>query len=60
MLPLFFLPETQSAAYSQCDEVTFSERLVEILDGLEPDSFSPREALSLLYELKAEHDNSGR
>ena len=60
MLPLFDMPQFESTTCLPTDQATVSKRLVEMLDELEPDGFSPREALRLLYELKAEHDKSGR
>jgi len=62
MLPLFDMLQSESATCppTPTGQVTVSERLVEMLDELEPDAFSPRKALSLLYELKAEYDKSGR
>ena len=56
MLPLFEMLKSESTTCLPTDQVTVSERLGEILDELEPDAFSPREALSLLYKLKAEYD----
>ena len=55
MLPLFDSAADQALP---TDTVRISEQLNDMLAGLEPDAFSPREALSLLYELKAEHDKS--
>ena len=60
MLPLFDMLQSESTTCLPTDQVTVSERLGEILDELEPDAFSPREALSLLYKLKAEYDKSNR
>ena len=60
MMPLFDVLQSESTVGLPTDQVTVSERLGEMLDELEPDAFSPREALSLLYELKAEHNKSGR
>ena len=60
ILPLFDMLQSKSTTYLPTDQVNVSDRLGEMLDGLEPDAFSPREALSLLYELKAEYDKSGR
>ena len=59
-MPLFDMLQSESTACLPTDQVTVSERLAEMLDELEPDAFSPREALSLLYELKAEYNKSGR
>jgi DNA mismatch repair protein MutS len=60
MLPLFDTLQSESTTCLATGQVTVSERLDEMLDELEPDAFSPRKALSLLYELKAEYDKSGR
>ena len=60
MLPLFDMLQSESTTCLPTGQVTVSERLGEMLDELEPDAFSPRKALSLLYELKAEYDKSGR
>ena len=60
MLPLFDMLQSESTTPTPAGQVTVSERLGEMLDELEPDAFSPRKALSLLYELKAEYDKSGR
>lgn len=60
MLPLFDMLQSESKTCLPTGQVTVSERLGEMLDELEPDAFSPRKALSLLYELKAEYDKSGR
>ncbi|MCF3936425.1 DNA mismatch repair protein MutS [Acuticoccus sp. M5D2P5] len=43
-LPLFAAMETPASATS---------KTLEMLDGIDPDALSPREALDLLYELKA-------
>jgi len=56
MLPLFDMTKSESTTCLPTDQTTVSKRLAEMLDDLEPDACSPREALSLLYELKAEHD----
>ena len=60
MLPLFDMLQSDSTTCLPTGQVIVSERLGEMLDELEPDAFSPRKALSLLYELKAEYDKSGR
>ena len=60
MLPLFDMLQPESRTCLPTSQVNVSDRLGEMLNGLEPDAFSPREALSLLYELKAEYDKSGR
>ena len=59
ILPLFDMLQSESKTCLPMDQVTVSDRLGDMLNGLEPDAFSPREALSLLYELKAEYDKSG-
>ena len=59
-LPLFDMLQSDSTTCLPTGQVTVSERLAEMLDELEPDAFSPRKALSLLYELKAEYDKADR
>ena len=59
MLPLFDPPVSDDSLVSDAG-VPVSEQLDDMLTALEPDALSPREALSLIYELKAEHDKSGR
>ena len=59
MLPLFEAPTTEAGLFAPEASVHISEQLNDMLTSLEPDGFSPREALNLLYELKAEHDKSG-
>ena len=61
MLPLFdeaAMNMSGSGSAPPEGSVQISEQLNDMLAGLEPDAFSPREALALLYELKAEHDKS--
>ena len=58
MLPLFDPPVSDDSLVSDAG-VPVSEQLDDMLTALEPDALSPREALSLIYELKAEHDKSG-
>jgi DNA mismatch repair protein MutS len=58
MLPLFGSQQSEDKTYPSSDHVTVSEQLGEMLDTLEPDACSPREALKLLYDLKAEYDKS--
>ena len=59
MLPLFDQPAVDDNLVSGSASVPVSAQLDDMLTALEPDALSPREALSLLYELKAEHDKSG-
>ena len=59
MLPLFDRPVAEDSLVSDSSSVAVSAELDDMLTALEPDALSPREALSLLYELKAEHDKSG-
>ena len=50
---------TEYARFSITLTAMGGEALIERLRGVDPDSLTPREALSLLYELKKEADSHG-